>query len=215
VSGIPTVTVPQPIPTLAALGVVTALTMARHAPADVVGGRLLIHASQYDAPISDMHRPENKPGWDKLGDLIGGAAPPLGRIVASATLTACVSILDDATSCGLLCREDHIAQADGELWVQRFSHVEDCIPHWDAHEISDQLPYGDWSPGRWAWLLDNVKSTTERCPACWGTGEIDYLEQLSEFIVRPDVAGCWLCRTTGKCPPVPARGRPGVWRWQP
>lgn len=44
---------------------------------------------------------------------------------------------------------------------------------WD---IASQLPYGDFSPGRYAWLIDNVQSVD---------------------------------------PPIPARGRQGLWSWEP
>lgn len=77
-------------------------------------------------------------------------------------------------------------------------------------DLSDQRPYGDFSPGRYAWLLDDVQPTTERCPACWGEGD---------YIVGREYDGqyatCSTCDGTGKCEPVPARGRQRLWEWTP
>lgn len=68
-------------------------------------------------------------------------------------------------------------------------------------DISDQLPYGDWTPGRWAWRLEVTRLrepvTTHLCPRCGGWGSCD---------------DCGLCRGEGD---VPVRGRQGVWRPDP
>lgn len=47
---------------------------------------------------------------------------------------------------------------------------------WDSLDVTDQLPFGDFTPGRYGWLLEDI-------------------EPLS--------------------PPVPARGRQRLWRWEP
>ncbi len=66
--------------------------------------------------------------------------------------------------------------------------------------------------GRWAWMLGDIKPTTERCPACWGVG-------LSGFSLPPgapmSVLRCRTCEGVGTCAPVPAKGRQKVWRWTP
>jgi hypothetical protein len=78
-------------------------------------------------------------------------------------------------------------------------------------DISDQLPFGIWEPGRWAWLFEDVKPVTERCPWCWGSGWLDDYQR----------DGCGVCggdaftAGSGTCEPVPARGMPGLWPWTP
>jgi hypothetical protein len=45
---------------------------------------------------------------------------------------------------------------------------------------------------RYAWLIEDVEATTERCPRCWGYGTF-----------------CPTCQGTHSCPPVPMPGHPG------
>ena len=65
----------------------------------------------------------------------------------------------------------------------------------------DQRPFGDFTPGRYAWLLTDIKPTTQRCPACWGGR-------------RTPVGGCVLCGGDLRCAPVSAKGRQGLWNWE-
>ena len=81
-------------------------------------------------------------------------------------------------------------------------------PSWDEdHEgteiiaCEDQRPFGDFTPGRYAWLLTDIKPTTQRCPACWGGR-------------RTPVGGCVLCGGDLRCAPVSAKGRQGLWNWE-
>ena len=39
--------------------------------------------------------------------------------------------------------------------------VDELSPHADW-DISDQLPYGDWRPGRWAWRLTDAEPVQSR-----------------------------------------------------
>lgn len=79
-------------------------------------------------------------------------------------------------------------------------------PKKGINDISDQLPYGDFRPGRWAWLLEDVQPVETRCPACWGSGSYPHLTRLV----------CCLCHGELHVPPVPARGGPGdLWDWEP
>lgn len=95
-------------------------------------------------------------------------------------------------------------------------------------DITDQLPYGIWTPGRFAWLLDDVKPVTDRCPWCWGDGGFT-----EDSMVLYGVPGgsdwadpCPVCNPGGArseplgvgaygCDPVPVRGRERLWRWTP
>ena len=76
-------------------------------------------------------------------------ALPLGVVVCTAVVAEALPILPEADeySDGRACIESY----DGRLrlWGE------------DADEftaLSDQLPYGDWTPGRWAWRLTDVES---------------------------------------------------------
>lgn len=51
--------------------------------------------------------------------------------------------------------EDHPCYPEIHLW---------CGGQFDGF-ISDQLPYGDWTPGRWAWRLDDIEPCCDPIPA--------------------------------------------------
>lgn len=172
----------------------------------------------YDCTSADVETPTPGAMWNM----------PLGAVVASCQLIDCVPIVD-----GLGGVDDPLPR------------VCNCI-EWDkglrlmrpfeypSEDVSAQLPFGDFSPGRWAWLLDDVKPTTERCPRCWGRPK------------RPDVRieggsrSCWHCNRTltfnmmrddggdcdcrearaescptclraSVCEPVPMGGKQGLW----
>lgn len=72
-------------------------------------------------------------------------------------------------------------------------------------DITDQLPFGIWEPGRWAWRLEDIASTTERCPWCWGQGGWG----------DGSADQCWCCLDVGTCAPIPAKGGQRLWRWRP
>lgn len=128
----------------------------------------------------------NQNHWAGVYEWVG----PLGAIVATAQLVDCLPILPEA--------DDY---SDGRACIESYAGL---LRQWgeDAdsfEDVSDQLPYGDFTPGRWAWLLGDVQPTTERCPACWGEDpRIDY---------------CQACDCAGRCAPIPAKGKQGVWRW--
>lgn len=142
---------------------------------------------------------------------------PLGAIVATANIVDCVPIVEWGTDP----QRDHITVGkDGGLRAWHF--VPESLPlAWQAldpakrasaggsneDDRTDQLPYGDFTPGRWAWLLDDVRPTTERCPACWGDGyePTDVERRLS----------CQLCSGAGVCDPIPVKGKQRLWRWTP
>lgn len=99
-------------------------------------------------------------------------------------------------------------------------------------DVSDQLPLGNFTPGRWGWLLTDPKPTTEQCPACGGAEAFTCTDPI---IDAPDGAAgvehqgwlydrigdewvpqaCPTCRSLRRCGPVPVRGRQGVWEWTP
>ncbi|HET7325996.1 MAG TPA: hypothetical protein VFJ14_01785 [Nocardioidaceae bacterium] len=158
------------------------------------GGTWLHNASGYDAPM------------------------PFGAIVATARLVDCVPIYHLMQ----LLHEDFEAEWPN---VQRNGDGLALSPGTGAGtDISDQLPYGDFRPGRWAWLLEDVQPTTERCPACWGSmTDPDSDGDRYYGVVEPGSrAPCPVCVSAenngypvGCCAPIPATGKPGLWEWRP
>lgn len=85
---------------------------------------------------------------------------PLGAVVATADLVDVVPIVEcpeyrrDARrnwSGTIVCQG-----APGTLWLAEPGPV---------HPIHDQLPYGDFTPGRYAWILDNIEALDKPVPA--------------------------------------------------
>lgn len=94
-------------------------------------------------------------------------------------------------------------------------------------DISDQLPFGDWTPGRWAIDLADPTPTTVRCPLCPPA-----LSLIGRAVVRcsscrtqrwyglgpcsscgaPGPAHCSTCDSGGRCEPIRVSGLQGAWR---
>lgn len=137
------------------------------------------------------HRPrEGKPEFTHTEYL------PLGAIVVSCILADAVPMVD-ALDLPWPHGPHLRIYPDGNLYVER--------PGRRSLDVADQSPYGDFAPGRRALLLEDVKPTTDRCPACWGTGD------------RPTSGGvdCMTCGGSGECGPIPAKGHQRVWNWEP
>ncbi len=87
------------------------------------------------------------------------------------------------------------------------------LPNSCGNDITDQAPYGEFAPGRWAWMLDDIKPTTERCPWCGGDGH-DPEGEMGEMCEVCSHAGTKY-EDRGRCAPIPAKGRQKVWGWTP
>jgi activating signal cointegrator 1 len=144
-------------------------------------------------------------------------ALPQGVLLATAELADCVPMLghEDPSPTGGSVRID-----PPFLW---WSDIDGDVEH-----IDDELPFGVWEPGRWAWRLEDVKPTTERCPWCWGDGGFR-----EDSMALYGVAGgedwsypCQICNPGGArteplgegaygCAPVPVKGKQGLWTWRP
>lgn len=132
---------------------------------------------------------------------------PLGAIVATANLVDCVPVVDDGAARN--CVDVRVArpQADAAL------RIDDEAGREQIRNIRDQLPYGDFTPGRWAWLLDDVKPTTERCPACWGNGwRVPSRDVDPSPIVNTT---CPTCDGKGSRDALPVKGHQRLWWWNP
>jgi hypothetical protein len=130
-----------------------------------------------------------------------------GCIVATATLAACLPMVDTGEEGAI--RTLNI-DCDDSLWIvePQTDEQSDAAEELDQREVSNQRPYGDFARGRFAWLLEDVKRTTEHggCPGCLLS------PRCQACALRCD---CTVCDGKGRIDPVPARGGQRVWRWRP
>lgn len=87
---------------------------------------------------------------------------PLGAIVATCELVDVVPIhsLDfDATAPGIDNRIVDMPLFRGLHYLCK------CGDDWKDIEVEDQRPYGDYRPGRFAWILDDIKPLSAPIPA--------------------------------------------------
>ena len=148
-----------------------------------------------------------------VGESMGSTAvwTPLGAVVATATLTDCVPIVDPGASGNL-----HNVLANGSGIT---------LLHWggpydgDYTDHTDQIPYGDFTPGRFAWMLSDVRAvdpvTEYPCGVCGGIAACAYHQGTCtcSFGCTTEPA-CFTsgpydcCNGTGL---VPVCGRPDLW----
>jgi hypothetical protein len=163
-------TIRQPHASLVATGVKTIETRSRQTHHR---GQLAIHAG--------MHRPTEGEDvgdwwwdWDvdegvivRRGDTWKQHPAPLGAIVAVADLVDCVPIVEDGWPANGAWRPALVIEND-TLTLYR-SDDPDL-----SEDADDQKPYGDFTPGRWAWLLADVRPLVEpvRCPGFQGIWDL-------------------------------------------
>ena len=240
----------QPWASLVALGAKTIETRSWNAPASAIGGQLLIHAAKRKPGTMRLDDWWCEPTWGTECGLLNEAGEPhrlpLGAVVGSAVLADCVPIggpmsfstgivegeTPDTAGMDVIVHHPSYGNFMGEsLVLDRW--------HGGVEDITDQLPFGEFSPGFYAWLLEDVKPTTERCPRCWGAWEQHHIITRPSTVTTPwsvlderedwspatnpaeDPPGppgrprrrvpCATCSGTGTCEPVRMRGRPGLW----
>jgi hypothetical protein len=216
----------QPWASLCALGVKTIETRSWPAPKSLIGQRIGIHAAARRPTPGEEYGTGWWWQWDvDEGIIVEQDAPtfrqapaPLGCIVATATLADCVPMVwsDDWPPRDTDAAALEIHASGLALWSQ--GERDEPI------DVTDQLPFGDFRIGRWAWLLSDIKPTTERCPACWGTGwccdehERGACKVCDQF--NGSYSGCPNCTLidgcggSGSCEPIPAAGRQRIWYWR-
>lgn len=133
---------------------------------------------------------------------------PLGAVVGSAEIANVVPIVDYHSKrrhrniIAEFPHEGDLPHQRGGLWVIGPDY------HGDERYIEHQRPWGDWTPGRWAWRLDAVVPITRMCTRC--------AQPVTSDRPRPG----WVhCNPPGLCVakpepfdgPVPVRGKQGVW----
>lgn len=89
---------------------------------------------------------------------------PLGAVVATCTLSDVVPMVDECprliTGTQLVIYGDDRERLD----LARPVEVDACSGSWWTVEVSDQLPFGDFTPRRYAWLLEDI-TTCDPVPA--------------------------------------------------
>lgn len=217
-------TIRQPWATLIALGVKTIETRSWRAPQALIGQTIAIHAGKHEPALpldlgawSVFYSPDREcyimrefasyPDEGRCVDL------PLGAIVATATLADCVPMVASSPDLPPYPTGRVLEVSPyGSLWLGLARPGQ-----WSLSEINedltDQSPYGDFRPGRWAWLLTDVKPTTECCSndCARFDGNVPGWTRGSSW----DWVPCGVCGGAMKCPPIPAKGKQGVWTWQP
>lgn len=177
-------------------------------PPNLIGSRIALHATVKavggtgvgDYMLVHHRGAHNRQGW-RLLRRDGMLKPaPLGAVVGSAVIEACYPIVAGVGpwqyDCVSVMRDRRLSLAGRSNELRA--------------NISDQLPYGDYRPGRYAWLLGDAAPTTERCPWCDGTG-FEYEQPPGSTCIGE----CPVCKGETRCDPIPARGRQRIWNWDP
>lgn len=128
-------------------------------------GPLAIHAGRARPPVIDFGRWSVPPvvdalcEWGQEGErpLLRRIDMPLGAVVTTCTLADVVPMVapghvppvNVATGEG----RSILIHPDGSLWG---NHCPDTTV-FDWQDLTDQLPFGDFTPGRWAYLLDRIE----------------------------------------------------------
>lgn len=144
------------------------------------GERIAIVAGKSDANFSIRSGAANADGltkaWGALKafypDLSYTPAPPLGAVVCTVVVAEALPMIDGVAAPWLpwmIGGERAIGLYRTEADVVGFHPDDDEAPGWQrffgpdrkrCYPLEDQLPYGDFAPGRWGWLLADVKPTT-------------------------------------------------------
>jgi len=153
-------TIRQPWASLIAAGVKTIETRSWSTS---YRGPLAIHAGKHPAA------PPSEPAWSGFDRFWkhpewepGVSFPlPLGAVVATCTLADVVPIVGLAG-----CRNEayHLCLPPGGALLH--SPLHEPWPDGNTeHVCDDQLPFGDFAPGRFAWLLTDIEPLPEPVPA--------------------------------------------------
>ncbi len=133
-----------------------------------------------------------------------------GHVVGSARVTACLPMVG--------CWEGRADSIDDEttdvLWLEGnkdsviglVAKVNGTDTDW-----TEQLPFGDYQPGRWAIMLEHPAPTTVRCPWCMGDGNDPNTDGVAE-----SPGSCPGCGGACICVPHRAKGQQAMpWNWLP
>ena len=138
----------QPWASLIAHGVKSIETRSWSPPRSLIGQRIAIHASRKREVSGKLHPETLRAVLDLFGHGWGDQIP-LGAVVATA-------LLADAR----------------QVAVQRAGRVLAASPSYTGWVEPD--PYGDFSTGRWLWLLEDVEPCNPPVPAVGHQGLWDW-----------------------------------------
>lgn len=195
----------QPIASLAAHGVCTVATFP-HRPKVSPGERLLLSATKADPPhgfwhdwiIYEHYRSTMSEVWmrEKRPTRPDHIMLPLGHVVGSAVVDTVVPIEDLNAAFDHIDTLEHGKVVYVEPDALTLAHRFEMPPR--HRDLSDQLPFADFTPGRWAVLLTDAAPCETRCPTCWGEGW------------KRSPAGPW-DSSTGTCPRCGGAGTTDPW----
>ena len=159
------ITLHQPWATLVALGIKTIETRSwatRHR------GRVVVHAAKkLPTPrvIGDweVHRPGRREHYWRVRptDAPWPQPPlPLGAVVATATIVDVLPMAMYVRSVDGERAHDNVLSIDRSIFDDRPTLL--SVPDTDGgwRDVSDQLPYGDFEDGRFAWMLEDIQMVT-------------------------------------------------------
>lgn len=143
---------------------------------------------------------------------------PTGRILGTVVVSRSLPVVDEngAFGRGNLAEDAYVTDSSrwevftGTGWGSLrtiTTRMDGTTKVSEVVDIFDQLPYGYWEPGGWAWELTDPQPTTERCPWCLTHPASDSGQPLAP------ASDCPVCDGTGHCDPIPVKGRQGIWRW--
>lgn len=202
------ITLWQPWASLIAEGVKTIETRPKRAPwSSAIGETIAIHAAfsleglrSIEFDYEDGWAVGSIPGdeshvfaWQRIDgrlvvqlyvDGVGPFDVPLGAVVATCTLVDVVPMTAPFDPC-----IDNYGQ-----WIPHVT-CGDVLRYWPTDldeptppvEIEDQRPFGDFAPGRWALLLDNIERLPEPIP-CRGYQGLWRVDLNVEALIRDGIA---------------------------
>lgn len=183
----------QPWASLIALGVKTIETRSwatsYRGPLAIHAGKLRLHLTAHEGDPGNCHgRALAAATWRKSSLNAGPSTLPLGAVVATCELVDClpIGVAYEGDDCLVVHPDgqlDLALRCDSEQLSDSYVTPEVAVVRLDApnidadacliSEVTDQRPYGDFAPGRYAWLLENVKPVDPPVPA---TGHQDLWE---------------------------------------
>ena len=138
----------QPWSSLIAVGLTLTVTRDWPVPDALIGRRIAIHSARRQPRFSE---------WNFETSLAAISLPmPLGAVVATAIVKQCVQVVCSGFS-------SVIENDPGpeKVWVLSKNAPE---PYQPCQIDTD--PYGDYSEGRWIWLLEDVRAIEPPVSAC-------------------------------------------------
>jgi len=152
-------------------------------------GRILETVGVLDELAEDI----NGSGYYRL-DRYAQRAVPLGAVIGVARITDCLPVLDQdeaiAADLADLPYPRIESSVSGVLWLFHPTLGDPIDPEDGCSDISDQEPYGDFSPGTHALLLDDIVSLPRPIPATGRQGH-DVVDAELVAAVEAQIGDLW------------------------